>query len=86
MIDKNPIADEKTPTKGASTTSRLGWIVAGIISLLMLVFFALWISARVENREIATLQGKLDEEATQFTPYFPDTVCKSKLLTYNEAA
>ena len=64
---KQPFTEYVTRRKGLSGPSRLGWIIAGIMALLMVVFLLLWSSARVDHQELAALHAKLDETAANLS-------------------
>jgi chemotaxis protein MotB len=68
MSENNqPFTDYVTRSKGASSTSKLGWIVASIMALLMSVLLWLWSSSRVDHREMDALRAKLDETAANLS-------------------
>ena len=62
-----PFTDLVTRGKGASNNSRLGWIVAGILALLLAVSLWFWSASRVDHREMDDLRAKLEETSTNLS-------------------
>ena len=56
-----PFTEHVTRAQSVPNASRLGWIVAGVMALLLVVFFCLWTSVRANQPDIEALRFKLDE-------------------------
>ena len=58
---KQPFTEYVTKAKRGSDASRWGWIVAGILAVLLVVSLLLWASAVGKERGLESLQTKLDD-------------------------
>src|SRR5450759_503394 len=58
---KQPFTEHVTKAKRGPDTSRLGWIAAGIMAVLVVVLLLLWASAVGKQRGLESLRSKLDE-------------------------
>src|SRR5450759_4793725 len=56
-----PFTEHVTKAKRGPDTSRLGWIAAGIMAVLVIVLLLLWASAVSKQRGLESLRSKLDE-------------------------
>ena len=52
------------PAKSGSRNSKLGWLVALILGLMLIGALVLWTSSRVDRAEISALRGKLEKSAS----------------------
>jgi chemotaxis protein MotB len=59
--DKQPFTEQVTKTKHGPDTARLGWIIAGILAVLLVVSLLLWATAVGKLRGLASLPTKLDD-------------------------
>lgn len=58
---RQPFTDYVTRNKRGPGHSRLGWIVAGILAVLVVALLLLWTSAVSKRRGLESLRSKLDE-------------------------
>lgn len=58
---KQPFTDHVTRSKSTLDYPRLGWIVAGVMTVSAVFFFCLWASLRANQPDIEALHGKLDD-------------------------
>jgi chemotaxis protein MotB len=58
--DKQPFTEYATKANRRPDPSRWGWIVAGILGVLLLAALLLWASAVGKVRSLESLRGKLD--------------------------
>jgi chemotaxis protein MotB len=61
----NPFSDTKAKPGGTSGSTFTGWIVAGIIFILLIVVSCLWVSARNRSSEMDELNSKLVDARKQ---------------------
>ena len=59
--DKQPFTEQVTKTKHGQDTARLGWIIAGILAVLLVVSLLLWATAVGKLRGLESLPAKLDD-------------------------
>lgn len=64
---KQPFTEYVTRKQGVSSSARLGWILAGVMALLMVVFLLLWSSARIDHQTLEGLHAKLNEAAANLS-------------------
>lgn len=64
---KQPFTEHVTKAKRGPDTSRLGWIAAGIMAVLVVVLLLLWASAVGKQRGLESLRSKLDEANASLT-------------------
>ena len=62
--DRNPFADSVSQTGHSPSASRWGWIVAGILAVLLVVSFLFWAAALARQRGLESLRAKLDDANT----------------------
>ena len=62
--DKQPFTEQVTKTKHGPDIARLGWILAGILTVLLVVSLLLWATAVGKLRGLASLPAKLDDANT----------------------
>ena len=58
---KQPFTEYVTKTRRGPDASRWGWIVAGILAVLLVVSLLLWASALGRLRGLESLQTRLDD-------------------------
>ena len=56
-----PFTKHVTRANGTPNHSKAGWIVAGVMALLLVGVFCLWASLRAAQPDLAALRSKLDE-------------------------
>jgi chemotaxis protein MotB len=59
----NPFAGQAAKSTGRSYGSAYGWMAAGLLAVLAIVFLCLWSGARTDQAEMSGLKTKLDESA-----------------------
>jgi len=60
MSEENPFARPGPGANRGLNQSKLGWIVAGILAVLLMVALLLWGTARARQRDLQALSPKLD--------------------------
>jgi chemotaxis protein MotB len=67
MSDDNPFAEPKARAGRGLSQSKTGWIVAGILAVLLIVAVLLWVTALARQRSLESLQSKLDDASASLT-------------------
>jgi len=58
---KKPFTEHVIQTQHGLNPARLGWVVAGILAVVVIVLLLLWATAVGKQRALESLQSKLDE-------------------------
>ena len=64
MSEENPFSKPTTTTTGGANHAKLGWIIAAILTVLLIAVLLLWAIAEGKLRGLESLQSKLDEANT----------------------
>lgn len=59
MSDENPFAEPKARVSRGLGQSKTGWIVAGILAVLLIVAVLLWVTALARQRDLESLKSQL---------------------------
>ncbi len=62
---RQPFTEHVTKTQHAPVSGRLGWIIAGILAVLVVVLSLVWATAVGKQRGLESLRSKLDEATTR---------------------
>jgi len=65
MIEENPFAAPAAGSQRGGNPSRPGWMVAGILAVLLVVAVLLWVTALAKQRSLESLRSQLDDANTR---------------------
>ena len=69
---KQPLTEHVTKGNRGLDNSKLGWIVAGILAVLVVVALLLWATALGKQRGLESLRSKLDDANASFASTLAD--------------
>ena len=73
MSEENPFSKPTATTAGGANHAKLGWIIAGILTVLLVAVLLLWAIAVGKFRGLESLQSKLDEANTSLASALDQT-------------
>ena len=65
MSEENPFAAPAAGSQRGGNPSRPGWMVAGILAVLLVVAVLLWVTALAKQRSLESLRSQLDDANTR---------------------